>query len=337
MSIDKTTWPLRWSHGHGEVQALGGMLGPVHFNIAPHRQVQPFAVFPWADEEAPSKEQALTGLLARGRGEWPCVPFGLAPDAGALGWNHPIHGESAHASWTRIDDASDDSYIQLRFDYADTSPIDYLVREISCVHGQPEIRCRLTVHVKSDCLLPVGLHPVLKMPAAPGALQLIPGAFQFARSYPTEVELGADLLQSDFQFQDLAKVATRQGHHIDLLNFPLAEKTESLVQLCGVDGRMTVINFEENYAFELQWDAQILPSCVLWISNGGRQSWPWNGRHFGLGIEPVCAYFDTGVQASVQANPISAQGVSTSISLKHKKPLVLDHVMRLRAATEVAH
>lgn len=335
MSIDTTTWPLRWSHGHGEVQALGGMLGPVHFNIGPGHLVQPFAVFPWADEEAPSKEQALTGLLARGRGDWPCVPFGISPGPVAMAWDHPIHGESAHASWTRVDDAHDEGHIKLRFDHEHTSPINYLERDITCVQGQPEIRCRLTIHARRDGQLPLGLHPVLKMPAAPGALHLIPGPFQFARSYPTQVELGADLLQSDLQFQDLTTVPTRQGHNINLLDFPLSEKTESLVQLCGVDGYMTAINFEENYAFELHWDAQTLPSCVLWISNGGRQSWPWSGRHFALGIEPVCAYFDLGVQASVNDNPIAAQGIPTSIKLERQKPLVIDYLMRLRTSTEL--
>ena len=332
MKIDTTTWPLRWSHGHGEVQALGAMLGPVYFNIEPDRHVQPFAVFPWADEATPAGETPPTGLLARGRGEWPCVPFGM-PSSHPLGWNHPIHGESAHASWRRVDDAHQDNHLRLRFEPDAAGPVQYIEREITGVEGQPEIRCRLTIQTRRDCRLPIGLHPVLKLPKSTGAFQLRPGSFQFARSYPREVEPGADLLQSDQEFTDLSQVPTRQGPTISLLNLPWPTPTESLVQLCGSDGYMSAINTEENYAFVLRWDADILPSCLLWISNGGRSSWPWSGRHFALGIEPICAFFDTGVHHSLQDNPISAQGVATHVMLSTHTPLVIAYSMKLRTAS----
>ncbi len=40
----------------------------------------------------------------------------------------------------------------------------------------------------------------------------------------------------------------------------------------------------------------MFPSCLLWLSNRGRTAYPWNGRHLAIGIEPVCAPFDLGVQ-----------------------------------------
>ncbi|NJM82540.1 MAG: hypothetical protein HC844_08595, partial [Tabrizicola sp.] len=41
-----------WAHGEGEVQALGGMLGPVRFRLPGGRVVSPFQIAPWAGEAA---------------------------------------------------------------------------------------------------------------------------------------------------------------------------------------------------------------------------------------------------------------------------------------------
>ena len=41
------------------------------------------------------------------------------------------------------------------------------------------------------------------------------------------------------------------------------------------------------------------PATLLWISNGGRPTAPWNGRHTGrLGIEEVCSHFCDPVDVS---------------------------------------
>ena len=39
----------------------------------------------------------------------------------------------------------------------------------------------------------------------------------------------------------------------------------------------------------------------MWISNGGRRSSPWEGRHLGrIGLEEVCSYFAENVTTSRQ-------------------------------------
>jgi len=316
-------WPLVWSHGRGAVEALGGMLGPVHFAMPGGGSAQPFAVFPWADEPLPANQQPLTGLMARGRGEWPCVPFGLNRDPDELGWDHPIHGEAAHAEWMRIDGGASDARIRLRFDADAACPIERLEREVRGVEGRAEVECELVVHVRAPCRLPIGLHPTLRLPARAGALRVDPGAFRFGRTFPREVEPGADLVAPDREFTDLAAVPRASGGTLDLRAFPLEGRTESLVQLCGVTGRVRAENHEEGYAVTVSWDTTQLPSCLLWISNAGRSAWPWSRRHFALGIEPVCAAFDLGVVASTQHNPINERGVPTALALDPAEPLVL--------------
>lgn len=320
-------WSLCWSHGDGWVDALGGMLGPMNFRLPAGRTVQPFAVFPWADEPLPAGEQALTGLMSRGRGEWPCVPFGINPDPAALGWDHPIHGEAAHHPWQRVDDGRDSAQIRLRYACAADSPIESLERQLRAVAGEATIECSLVVRARRHCALPIGLHPTLRMPARPGALRLDPGRFMFARSFPREVEPGADIVAADQTFDQLSDAPRRDGGTVDLYSLPPAEATESLVQLCGVDGVMCATYLDEGFRFKLIWDARQLPSCLLWISNGGRSAWPWNRRHFALGIEPVCTAFDQGVVASTQANPISERGVATAVPLDPATPLEIRYRM----------
>ncbi len=327
-----SAWPLRWSHGHGWVEAVGAMLGPVYFGMPDGSEVQPFAIFPWAQEPLPSGQEALAGLMARGRGEWPCVPFGICSAAEGLDWTHPIHGESAHGLWERIDDGLDLSQMRLRYDCPADGPIESLERHIRGVPDQPVIECRLLVRVRSACRLPIGLHPTLRLPQKAGTFELVPGSFEFGHTFPTEVEPGADIVAADQLFSNLAAVPRRGGGVIDLTSLPLTNKTESLVQLCAINGHFQAINKAEGYAFHLTWDPQQLPSCLLWISQGGRTAWPWSGRHYALGVEPVCSAFDLGVVASTGHNAISQRGVATSITIEPSKPLDLSYRMAVYQA-----
>jgi hypothetical protein len=321
----KYGWPLAWSHGHGFVERGGGMLGPVHFRVADGREVQPFAVFPWADEVPPPQESPLTGLMKRGRGEWPCVPFGYGPQADSDGWNPPIHGEPSHMEWRRIDDGASPARIRLRYDCAPEGPIEALERDITGVDGMAAIDCRLMVFARRSCDLPVGLHPTLRLPDRPSALKLEADASSYGLTYPQEVEPGADIVAPASLFSTLGEVRRHDGGLVDLRRLPLTENTESIVQLCGIDGCVAVHNEEERYRFEIRWDSRQLPSCLLWISNRGRSAWPWSGRHLALGVEPVCSHFDLGIAQSRAPNAVSARGVATSLKLSPDEPLVLDY------------
>ncbi len=52
----------------------------------------------------------------------------------------------------------------------------------------------------------------------------------------------------------------------------------------------------------------------MWISNGGRRSSPWEGRHLGrIGLEEVCSYFAENVTTS-RENLLQDEGVPTTRS-----------------------
>lgn len=72
---------------------------------------------------------------------------------------------------------------------------------------------------------------------------------------------------------------------------------------------------EEDMAIILK-SPSVLPSTLLWYSNGGRFYGPWDGRHTGvLGVEECCSYFGYGHAASIADNALSREGIATAIDL----------------------
>jgi hypothetical protein len=55
----------------------------------------------------------------------------------------------------------------------------------------------------------------------------------------------------------------------------------------------------EGYLWFALKDISLLPSTMMWIANGGRKMYPWNGLNRCVGIEDVCASFAEGVGHSL--------------------------------------
>lgn len=311
---------LSWAHGDLTVQTLGAMLGPVHFELPDGRRIAPLHVAPWAD--APGTE-TLPGILQRLRGEWPCVPFGaegakdLTGDWAALGLLAPAlpegagpHGESSNQIWEW--QPAPPGTLRLALDYPADHPIARVERQITPDPGGPAIELTLIVHPRRDCRLPIGLHPVLRLPDRVGAARIVAGRYRDVRSFPGTLEPGAALFAPDAVFTDLALAPGRGGGTLDASRLPFPGAGEDLLQLLGCNGRVSLLNEVENTRVDLNWNPSDFPSLLIWFSNRGRTGPPWSGRHLALGLEPVCAAFDLGVAASAAPNPINRSGIPTA-------------------------
>ncbi len=62
MATHKKKWLIAWNRGHGEVQSLGGMVGPVTFQTDQGRNIEPLAVAHWAGSKSPEMEK-LPGII----------------------------------------------------------------------------------------------------------------------------------------------------------------------------------------------------------------------------------------------------------------------------------
>ena len=306
---------LCWSHGVVSVETMGAMLGPTLFVLPDGRQIAPFHIAPWFEGDEATGQP---GILQRLRGEWPCVPFGAAGDRAATnGWpasvvasepdQHP-HGYGSNTHWRWL--TCDASELALAIDYPLDHPIARLERRVRPVPGQARLEFELSVHVRSDCNLPIGLHPVFRLPITVGDMRLDIAA-RAGVTHPGRVDASSIFAPGQI-VDDWHAVELSDGTTLDPGRLPLLQRTEDLLQLIGVDGRAVLHNQAENYRVRLDWSAVDFPDLLLWISNYGRAHAPWNGRHLALGVEPVCSALDLGTQISSAPNPISALGGPTA-------------------------
>jgi hypothetical protein len=327
---------LGWAHGALTVQRLGAMLAPLTFVLADGRQVSPFHIAPWADEP---EAEALPGLLRKLRGEWPCMPFGYSvpadgwPDAWSRVMGPPEHDEEAHGhssnhDWTWVD--GDSRSLSLTLDYPASSPVARVERTVTPDPAAPAVDIEFTVVVRRACRLPIGLHPVFRLPMQTGAAEVELGTFDHGRTYPDDVEPGAPLFAKDATFSSLSAVPARAGGTVDASRLPLAADTEELLQIQGLDGTVALANHAEGYRVRLSWQKEHFPSLLLWYSNRGRKAFPWNGRHVAIGVEPICSPFGLGPATAVADNPIAQSGVPTALEFTPERPFTTRY--RIEAA-----
>ncbi len=311
---------LGWAHGSCTMQRLGGMIGPAVFLLPDGRQVSPLHVAPWADEPG---ADTLPGVLQRLRGEWPCVPFGYSvpamPDtpaewASLLGpaeAGEEVHGPSSNRLWDWAGTGPDGS-ITMTLDYPADHPVRRIERTLRPDPTAPAIDFILRIETRAACQLPLGLHFTFRLPDAPHAARIEPGAFRIGRTYPGTVEPGASDFAIGQTFADLHNVPNRDGGVIDATSLPFDRSIEELLQLDGINGTAALANISENWRARITWDAEAFPSLLLWYSNRGRTAFPWNGRHLALGMEPICSPFGLGPATARAANPVSQDGTPTA-------------------------
>jgi hypothetical protein len=293
-------WRLDWEYGRAEVQALGGMLGPLYFRLDAERELQVMHVAPWAGT---TDSLALPGILRRLRGEWPCVPFGrtdLPPDL-PPGWK-PLapdddwpHGYSSNHRWECDYHSSD--RVSLAIEYPDDSPVARIERHLQAVPNAPALDIDLVIWSRRSLRLPAGLHPTFRLPHPSGRVQLELGQHQGIFSYPSRSAGAISRLVPDARSDSLESMAGMEGA-IDLSRLPLPEDGEELLQVRGLDGTerppLGLHYLDYDARVGLWWDTRQFPDLMLWLSNRGRPEFPWDGRHVALGAEPVNSVFDLG-------------------------------------------
>lgn len=335
-----TSRALSWRHGVVSVDALGAMLGPTAFVLPDGRQVSPFHIAPWFDDEA---VQADGGLLAGLRGEWPCVPFGypFPSDEYPPHWPGAIeaaaslsdpHGYSSGAQWSFGPEHAD--RIVLHIDY----PQDHAVRRLSrTIRPDPDaaaLDMELTIKMRRASCEPVALHGCFALPRIVGQACIEPGEFATGRTHPATVEPEAPLFAQDKEFSKLSAVPSRGGGLVDAAKLPFQENGEDLLQLDGMKGPVSLRNDSIGYRMTFDWDRSLLPSLLLWYSNRGRSAEPWNNRHLCIGLEPTCSPFGMSPDMARAPNPINVSGTPTCLPLSPDAPLTIAYRIAVSALEE---
>jgi hypothetical protein len=328
-------WGLRWSQGELTVLPTGGMLSNVKLRVD-DKLIAPFYEAPWLGEGG----HVEPPLLANLRSEFACVPFGEpygsehlsgdwrqaveAPvreeDAALVASDLTLHGFGGSAEWKLV--SHSDREIVIWLEYPSDSPIRRLTRTIR-VDSVAGIEFALTIESRRWCRRPIGMHPNFVLPLSVGALKIRPRKFAFGITHPAGPEPGVSRAAPGQFFSRLSEVPLRVGGtgRFDQMPFPF--DTEEVLELCGADGLVQLVNEESGVTYELSWDAETLPSVLLWMSNRGRSYAPWSGRNACLGVEPMTGAFDMGSRASLASNPINQKGTATAVALDPVRPLTI--------------
>lgn len=305
------TLRLRWEGGEAGLQTLGAMIDGLRLRLPDGRWVEPLATAPWPDDPA------LPGILRRLRGEWPCVPFGtedrvpLPPRwPAASGRAVPPHGFGSNQDWKV---AREPGRLIATLRYPEDGPIESLTRTLCPDHAG--VMLTLRVMPRTDCRIPIALHPVFRLPEATGGARLDIGPHDAVWSHPQSPPADPCPLAPDTVSPSLAQMRRADGGVIDLTALPLASPAECRVVVPGACGSARLCHLAEGWCATLGWNANDLPGLMLWVSNRGRTRPPWNGRHLALGAEPCRAAFDLGAQVSAAANPL-AERMPTTLALR---------------------
>lgn len=337
--------PISWSHGEAVISPLAGMLRSARFNTGQH-WVTPFAVAPWSPDD-PAIASAPGHLRALG-GEFVCLPFGsaaLPPDAPDE-WQRiphaapsPEHGDTAEQEWAVVE--HNPASVILELSLPEPHPIARVIRTITGVEGEPALHFSVQISSRRDHASSFGIHPIFRLPTGDETLDIAVD-HTTGHSYPGSIAGGSGLIRANTAFANITAAPGVTGpidlSHLPLSKRPLSSTTEEVVQLGGARAPV-VIRWSNGDGVTLDWDSELLPSVLLWLSDSHLTAPPWNGRYRGLGVEPLASAFDLPPEISAAENPLSRHGIATAIHLYRGKPFETQyrisafHVMNGPSAT----
>ncbi|MDB5539590.1 MAG: hypothetical protein JWQ89_1317, partial [Devosia sp.] len=217
-----------------------------------------------------------------------------------------------------------DDNVMLSLRYDEDSPVEKIERVISARSGTPALDFVMRIFARRPAKMSVGLHPNFRLPEQPGRLEL-KADFQFGLTHPGQTGSGPQ------EFSSLSAVP-KDGATVDMGHIPLSPRTDKNVQLCGMRGPMVATWLDEGMGIELDWDRRLLPSLMIWHTDGGIGGEPWKNQFRAVGLEPIASAFDLHTELSAGVNPINARGVATAISIDPAQPLEIRHSIKAFAA-----
>ena len=307
-----------------EIQLFGAM-ATARFKLG-GCWVDPFFRAPWYDETQP--DSFLNNL----RGDFVCAPFGGTP-ASSFGysdeWKNLVkhaskttfaHGYPAHHVWELVEQRKDWALLQI----TDAPYFSSVTRKVVCKEGGI-LYLEDSIYPQKSMRLPLGLHPIFRLPEKLGEAKLHLPACKGLYTFPGAVDHSS--MFETFQISRKAdSIPLASGDVCDITSLPLPYCTEELVLLANVEeGKVMLDDFSKKYRVILEWDNSVLKSCLLWFSNRGRKARPWNGTNLCIGIEPVTAAFDLGEEISANENPLLKNGIMTAVQLQAKEVCTIRH------------
>jgi hypothetical protein len=287
----------------------------------------PLHAAPWRDEPEVQEDESLPLVNRRLAGDFLCMPFGRDDVE-----EDPIHGLPANTPWDVIE--HDVAFAKLRLR---AKPRGATITKRVQLVGPALLQTHVIEGGAGDVTL--AHHPMVRM--AEG------GRISFSRKRAVltdpEPQYAGHNLWSLNQLRGDMHLDCEDGGLWDLRDYPAGHAVEDFAILVEArDARLgwtVVMRNAENDMVVVLKDARLLPVTMFWVSNGGRDFSPWNGRHTGvLGIEDGCAAGGVGLRAAQGDNRIRAFDVPTTMALgtRHVIPHAILSLPRPPGWSEVA-
>lgn len=302
---------IRLTHGDAVAE-----IDPAVGNI-PHWRVggrQPLHAAPWRNEPDVQADDTVPPVNRRLAGDFFCLPFCHDDVAG-----DPPHGLTANTPWDIVEQDVAHATLRLR-----ARPRSATVTKRVQLVGPALLQTHVVEGGAGEVTL--AHHPMSRM-AEGGRLSF--SAKRAVLTDPKPQYAGHNLWALNQLRSDL-HLDREDGGLWDLHDYPAGHAVEDFAILVEArDARLgwTILmrNVEDDMLVVLK-DARALPLTMLWVSNGGRDFSPWNGRHRGvLGIEDGRAAGACGLRAALEDTRISAFGVPTTLGLGPRH--VIAHAM----------
>jgi hypothetical protein len=261
----------------------------------------PFAEASWCEKYRDKYFPNIARHLLTLGGEWACLPFGHSKH------DAEHHGYGSNQDWQIID--QNDDRITLEIEYPSAHVIHSLKREISLDNITGALNISLEIKARHACTLPIGLHPIFRIPTGNAPLKITPPKFLKCASAPQSIAL------KDSQIEQATIIEQNETiwNNIKQLN------GEELIQAWQTNGEITLHYPDENFDVVMRWDEQDLPHCLFWIANPGLTDFPLGKGFTAIGIEPTSSFFDNTQLAAKFASKYRLEDVQFGTKLSPDK------------------
>ncbi len=305
-----------------DVSMTGGM-NTAEFRLG-ERCVRPYSLSPWEPDEVDASLPVLLKVL---RGDFFCLPFGPQDDG-------PPHGDPANADWFEVDQEGGRLIIGMKTGDSGAK----VEKEYRLVPGHSAIYYEFRIS-DLDGKWSYGNHPILDCSSmAEGSARVSVSPFRWGSVYQgvfSNPDAGErQCLKDGATFDSLEAVELAAGGTTDLTRWPSRKGFEDLVMMVNEPASdeqpfaWSAVVMDGYVWFSLK-NPEDFPATLFWMSNGGRDGAPWEGRHFGrIGIEEVCSHFcDSVTRSREEALP----GIPTVREFKSEETTALFIVQAVAA------
>jgi hypothetical protein len=289
------------------------------------RILEPLHRAPWIEEPRETQPPGLPEGVIRLSGDFLCAPFSVADVEKA-----PLHGWPANSPWAVVESAAIEGGWRATFRLTRTVMGATVEKTLTLRDGHPFLY-QEHAFVGGQGAISVAHHTMTVMKDG-GRLAFSPKRVAATPADATEPDpaRGRYLLAYPARTHDLAAFPAAAGGTTDLTDYRMDRRHEDFVTLVeaghGGPGWTAVARRAEKDLVLVLKNPADLPVTMLWISNGGRDYAPWNGRHRGvLGIEDGRAAI--GHAASLGDNWLKREGVPTAFDLAEGRRIAFRQVV----------